>query len=392
MPSVQANMCLSTIFISKIFPQPIPSGRFTSYWHVCCYYRFPIQRLPGNWDCPRHHSLTATAVSVNQVELNWEDSNKRESGYAIERGQSSSGPFLGIAETGSDAVVYRGQRLTSGTYYYRLRAFKNSRKGTRYSSYSSTVSAQIADTTPPLVSISSGPADAVHTSVQTVVIQANASDDVGISHVEFFNNGVLINLDSSFPYEYQWFVDGSSNGSHTWTVKAYDTAGNSDTSNTLICSVDIDATPPVVDLVNPTGGSTYIEPGTITVAADATDNVGVTMVQFFDNGALIYTDQNAPYEFSWTFDDTDNGEHACTAKAFDTVGNSSESNPVVITVAIDNSDTTQPVAAITSPADGSTYMEPGTVTIAAAATDNVGVSKVNFYLDGILVHTAGIWI
>ena len=427
-------------------------------------------------------SLSATVISVNQVELRWQDPNKGESGYAIERAQISSGPFTQVAETGSDATAYSDQGLTGGTYYYRVRAFKDSRKRTQYSIYSSTTSAQIGDTTPPSVSISSNPADAVHTSVQTVVIQANASDDTGISHVEFFKNGTLIHSDSSAPYGYEWYVDANSNGSHTWTARAYDTAGNSNTSaplngtvdidvmpltvaitspdngmiytesaivaitvsatdnkgvesvefyrnDTLVftatdapfifdwtftdanngehtwtakaidladntalsdpvtVNVNIDATPPTVSLTNPTDGSTYVEPGTLMVAADATDNVGVTKVEFFDNGALIHTDQSSPYEFDWTYDEKDNGEHACTARAYDAAGNSSESDQILITVAIDNSDTTPPTVAITSPADSTTYTEPATVTITASADDDVGVSEVEFYLNGTMIYS-----
>ena len=43
-------------------------------------------------------------------------------------------------------------------------------------------------------------------------------------------------------------------------------------------------------------------------------------------------------------------------------------------------DTTKPSALISSPADGSTVS--GAVTIQATATDNVGVVKVEFYIDG----------
>ena len=43
-------------------------------------------------------------------------------------------------------------------------------------------------------------------------------------------------------------------------------------------------------------------------------------------------------------------------------------------------DTTKPNVAIASPADGSTVS--GTVTVRATANDNVGVVKVEFYIDG----------
>ena len=44
-------------------------------------------------------------------------------------------------------------------------------------------------------------------------------------------------------------------------------------------------------------------------------------------------------------------------------------------------DTTPPVISITSPADSSTVS--GSISIVALATDNIGVSNVQFYLDGV---------
>ena len=49
-------------------------------------------------------------------------------------------------------------------------------------------------------------------------------------------------------------------------------------------------------------------------------------------------------------------------------------------------DTTPPVVAISGPANGATVA--GTITVAAVASDNVGVARVEFYLDGTLFTTA----
>ncbi|MHA1228420.1 MAG: Ig-like domain-containing protein [Candidatus Hodarchaeales archaeon] len=43
-------------------------------------------------------------------------------------------------------------------------------------------------------------------------------------------------------------------------------------------------------------------------------------------------------------------------------------------------DTTAPTVSITSPADGATVS--GTVTVEASASDNVGVDRVEFFVDG----------
>jgi hypothetical protein len=51
------------------------------------------------------------------------------------------------------------------------------------------------------------------------------------------------------------------------------------------------------------------------------------------------------------------------------------------------SDTTAPTVTITSPADGSSVLRGDNVTITASVTDNVGVTRVEFYVDGSLKCT-----
>jgi len=61
--------------------------------------------------------------------------------------------------------------------------------------------------------------------------------------------------------------------------------------------------------------------GTITLSATASDNVGVTKVEFYVDGVLKATDTTSPY--SVTLDSTTlaNGSHALVAKAYDAAGN-----------------------------------------------------------------------
>jgi hypothetical protein len=72
--------------------------------------------------------------------------------------------------------------------------------------------------------------------------------------------------------------------------------------------------------------------GTITLSATASDNVGVTRVEFLVDGALKATDTTSPY--SATLDSTTltNGSHTLTAKAYDAAGNNATSNGVAFTV------------------------------------------------------------
>jgi hypothetical protein len=72
--------------------------------------------------------------------------------------------------------------------------------------------------------------------------------------------------------------------------------------------------------------------GTITLSATASDNVGVSKVEFYVDGALKGTDTTAAY--SMTLDSTTltNGSHTLTAKAYDAAGNVATSSAVAFSV------------------------------------------------------------
>src|SRR5205814_7488424 len=73
-----------------------------------------------------------------------------------------------------------------------------------------------------------------------------------------------------------------------------------------------DTTPPTVSISSPANGATVS--GTITVAANASDNVGVAGVQFFADGAPIAAeDTTAPYSVSVDTATASNGSHTLTA-------------------------------------------------------------------------------
>jgi hypothetical protein len=88
-----------------------------------------------------------------------------------------------------------------------------------------------SDTTPPTTSITSPTTGS--TVSNTVSVTANASDNVGVDHVEFYVDGSLATTDTSSPYSYSWNTQLVTNGSHTLVSKAYDAAGNVGTSSTI---------------------------------------------------------------------------------------------------------------------------------------------------------------
>ncbi|MCI0561893.1 MAG: Ig-like domain-containing protein, partial [Nitrososphaera sp.] len=95
-----------------------------------------------------------------------------------------------------------------------------------------------------------------------------------------------------------------------------------------------DTTPPTVSVTAPVSGSTVVD--TLTFSATASDNVGVSNVEFFVDGVSKGIDTSSPYSISW--DTTNGGTHACigphthslTAKARDAAGNSTTSSIIIV--------------------------------------------------------------
>jgi hypothetical protein len=91
-----------------------------------------------------------------------------------------------------------------------------------------------------------------------------------------------------------------------------------------------DTTPPTVSITAPLNGATVV--GTVSINATASDNIGVTKVEFYVDGALKSTDMTSPYSYSWDSTSVANGSHSLTAKAYDAALNVGTSTAVGVTV------------------------------------------------------------
>ena len=92
-----------------------------------------------------------------------------------------------------------------------------------------------------------------------------------------------------------------------------------------------DTEPPETSMVNPTSGE--ILANKVSLSANATDNVGVSSVQFELDGKPIGNPvTKLPYAFKWDSTGASNGNHLLTALATDTSGNTAESAPVEVRV------------------------------------------------------------
>jgi hypothetical protein len=72
--------------------------------------------------------------------------------------------------------------------------------------------------------------------------------------------------------------------------------------------------------------------GTITLAADATDNVGVTKVEFWVDGAVKGSLTSAPYSLLFDSRILSNGANSLVAKAFDAAGNRASSTAIAFNI------------------------------------------------------------
>lgn len=106
--------------------------------------------------------------------------------------------------------------------------------------------------------------------------------------------------------------------------------GSSDDRDDLAFAVAGENVPPTTALTSPASGATVA--GLVTLTADASDNVGVTKVEFYRGLQLLGTDTTAPYALSWNTSAEPNGTYSLTTRAYDLRGNVGTSAPVSVTV------------------------------------------------------------
>jgi len=163
-----------------------------------------------------------------------------------------------------------------------------------------------------------------------ISLSATASDDVGVSKVEFYVDGVLKGTDETSPYSMTLDSKTLTNTSHTLVTKAYDAAGNVGTSTSVTFSIDnpgvVDQEPPVIS-VSESGAS-----GIITFTATATDNIGVAKVEFYVDDTLKGTDTTSPYSMTLDSLTLTEGSHTLVGKAYDAAGNIGTSSSITFTV------------------------------------------------------------
>ncbi|MEI7478522.1 MAG: Ig-like domain-containing protein [bacterium] len=80
-------------------------------------------------------------------------------------------------------------------------------------------------------------------------LSANASDNLGVTKVEFYNGNTLLGSDTGAPYSITWDTKSVANNMYGISAKAYDAAGN--ISNTSVFSVTVNNGNAIIDTIAP---------------------------------------------------------------------------------------------------------------------------------------------
>jgi hypothetical protein len=369
----------------------------------------------------------------------------------IWRGQIGGGvPASPYATYSNQSSVTFTESLTSGTYWYYVHAVQADGHDIWSSPMWITYQAGGGDTTAPTTSLTA-PLNGATVSA-TANVTATASDNVGVTRVEFWLDGALQSTDTTSPYAWSWNTTSATNGAHTLQSRAFDAANNSGSSAIVNVTVSNGggggSTADVSGwkLTQANSAGTYTIPagtvipanGYLIVARQADKTAfqtywGVTLsasVIFLNSGGAMpvingdetVTLSNAsnvvvdgpsaamPAAGARTMQRTDpclstwsslveassnpgsgaGAGCAAGAKLNEVADASGTGNFIYEFVEIHNDsaaagDTTAPTTSITAPANAATVS--GIVNVTANASDNVGVTRVEFWLDGVLRST-----
>lgn len=178
-------------------------------------------------------------------------------------------------------------------------------------------------------------------------IKNNNNSTCGISTFAFIpslpsgwfssNSPTTVSLNSGESTTNTWSVTSSASATtdqlYFISLNIYDTSDSLSkalvqASYTVVKFVDNEN--PNVIITYPNDGDTNLS-GTITVTANASDNIGVAKVEFAINGILTAIDTSYPYSFDWNTRRL-KGSYTITATATDTYGNTSVPHTINVTL------------------------------------------------------------
>jgi hypothetical protein len=265
--------------------------------------------------------FAASGADAAQLTLSWADNAGGTATFKIERKTGTAGTYTQIATTGIGVTTYADSAIASGTTYcYRVRA-SNSSGDSGYSNEAcGSAAAALFNLTVGKTGTGSG-----------TVASAPAGINCGLDCAESFAAGTVVTL-TAVPATGSSF-SGWSGGGCTGTSPCVVT-GN--TAMTVTAGFGLnpvpapDTTPPTVGITSPTHGAPVS--GSVGITVSASDNVAVTRVELWVDGALVSTDPSSPWSFAWDSSSKPDGTHSLQARAYDAAGNVGTSTSISVSV------------------------------------------------------------
>ena len=187
----------------------------------------------------------------------------------------------------------------------------------------------VVDSTAPVVAIGSPASGA--TVAGTVAVSLSGTDNVAVTRVELYVDGVLLGQSDSSSATFSWNTANTTDGPHVLEARAYDLANNAGTTSISVSvrnSVVADTIAPTATITSPGEGTTLAKSAKITVVSS--DNVKVTRVELYIDGTLFSSSTSATPTFTWNTSRVAKGNHTLQAYAFDAAGNIGGSYTVTV--------------------------------------------------------------
>ncbi|HEX2546740.1 MAG TPA: Ig-like domain-containing protein [Ramlibacter sp.] len=232
--------------------------------------------------------------------------------------------------------------------------------------------AVVVDRTPPAINLLRLNASAGDGQVRLL---AEVADLTAVGKVEFFRGSTKIGESSTLPFQHTYTLQASDGDAVSFTARATDAAGNAGVSN----AISFGTLAPRVSLSRTPASAVVTTSGALVFEAAATSVNGIARVEFFKGSAPLAQDTTAPFQLTYVVTGADQPSFTIMARAVDNVGNAATATFAVPVGLPDTSDRTPPTVAMDPLASPITTTS---VELSAAASDNVGVAKVAFFVNG----------
>src|SRR3989338_2584496 len=335
------NTDIKNIILNNVDVKASLSGKVVSAGRINAY-----KSLSAVWPITPS-GLSAIADSSGQINLTWADNSSNETGFKIERKTGTNGTYTQIKTVSANVTSYSDTGLTEGTtYYYRVSATNSAGD----SAYTTSDSIPL-DTTAPDTTITSQP---TNPSNSTSASFSFTSTETGSTFQCQMDSGGYSACTSPKSYT------GLTAGSHTFYVKATDSAGNID-STPASYTWTIDTTAPDTSITSQPSSPSSSTSASFSFTSTET---GSTFQCQMDSGG--YSACTSPKSYTGLTA----GSHTFYVKATDSAGNI-DSTPASYTWTIDTTAPSSPAVSINSGASSTTSTS---VTLTLSTTDTVGVT------------------